>query len=532
MRTVLIHSMWGLALFACTGPDNQGARGSDTVEFTADKICTDVPNGAACQTETSANAAFEALRSDPAALRAFIRAMPKGGDLHSHLSGAVKTENLIAWAREDQLCIQETSLTATKCTSSSGNPTPGAVPIADYSDEALLEAWSMHGFSGSVDEGHDQFFAAFSRFRVVTQNHTADMLAAVRSEAASHNESYLELMLSLGTSPAGKVGEALIAAEAAWTEATLVEAREAILESPTFKKNLDKANADLNEQIAGSEALLGCGTAQADPGCNVETRYLVQVYRPSSKASVFAQVLHAQSLAAQNQHVVGLNLAGPEDNPLALENYEAHMLALNVAKKHGTSPVRIALHAGELVPTLLEADAQEHLTFHIRQAVDVGQAERIGHGIDILSEIEAEGASSDLLGAMRDSGVLVELCLSSNKFILGVEGPEHPMAVYRTAGVPVAIATDDEGVSRSTLTDEMVAAVTSQQLSYRELKSLVRRSVHHSFAAGESLFSRAEPWQLSSICTETSCQPSSDKERIGLSLERALAQFESQVASH
>jgi len=41
---------------------------------------------------------FDSVRGDPAALRAFLRAMPKGGDIHTHLSGAVYAESYIAWA--------------------------------------------------------------------------------------------------------------------------------------------------------------------------------------------------------------------------------------------------------------------------------------------------------------------------------------------------------------------------------------------------------------------------------------------------
>ena len=48
---------------------------------------------------------FEALKESPAVLQAFLRAMPKGGDLHSHLGGAVYAENYVQWAVEDGLCV-------------------------------------------------------------------------------------------------------------------------------------------------------------------------------------------------------------------------------------------------------------------------------------------------------------------------------------------------------------------------------------------------------------------------------------------
>src|SRR3981081_3836834 len=42
--------------------------------------------------------AFDAARDNHTELRAFLRRMPKGGDLHTHLSGAVYAARFIAWA--------------------------------------------------------------------------------------------------------------------------------------------------------------------------------------------------------------------------------------------------------------------------------------------------------------------------------------------------------------------------------------------------------------------------------------------------
>src|SRR5947199_7638566 len=40
------------------------------------------------------------------ALRAFLYRMPKGGDLHVHLSGAAYAERLIDWAAQQGLCVR------------------------------------------------------------------------------------------------------------------------------------------------------------------------------------------------------------------------------------------------------------------------------------------------------------------------------------------------------------------------------------------------------------------------------------------
>src|SRR4029077_4311501 len=51
--------------------------------------------------------ALEHIRSEPLALRDFLKRMPKGADLHSHLSVAVYAETHIRDAIEDGLCVDQ-----------------------------------------------------------------------------------------------------------------------------------------------------------------------------------------------------------------------------------------------------------------------------------------------------------------------------------------------------------------------------------------------------------------------------------------
>ena len=88
----------------------------------------------------------------------------------------------------------------------------------------------------------------------------------------------------------------------------------------------------------------------------------------------------------------------------------------------------------------------------------------------------------ELLREMAQKQIAVEICLTSNDLILGVKGNRHPFPVYRKFGVPVVIATDDEGVSRSDMTHEYLRAVEGYGLSYAELKKIVRDSLSFSFA--------------------------------------------------
>jgi adenosine deaminase len=125
----------------------------------------------------------------------------------------------------------------------------------------------------------------------------------------------------------------------------------------------------------------------------------------------------------------------------------------------------------------------EGLRFHIRESIERGGAERIGHGVAVMSEDDSIG----LLREMAKKNVLVEICLTSNDVILGVSGDRHPLPVYMKYGVPVALATDDQGVSRSDMTHEYLRAVETYGLSYADLKHMARASLEHSFMAGQSL---------------------------------------------
>ena len=104
--------------------------------------------------------------------------------------------------------------------------------------------------------------------------------------------------------------------------------------------------------------------------------------------------------------------------------------------------------------------------------------------MDLVDETDYRG----LLRTMAARHVLVETPLTSNAQILGVSGKAHPFGLYRAAGVPVALATDDPGVSRIDITHEYELATTTYGLRYRDLKTLTRASLEHAFLPGRSLW--------------------------------------------
>lgn len=438
---------------------------------------------------------FEAASHSHSLLRALLRKLPKGADLHSHLSGAVRTERLIEWGAEDGVCVTTATFVAT--------PPPcdvGQVPLADaLSDPVLygdvLRAWSMEGFQGTVLEAHAHFFATFGKFgAVLSEARTGDSIADVLSTAGGNHLLYVELMQGLNSSAVGSVASRYIAPGDPWDEATLLAARIQIMGDPVFGETLEITKASIANALGKTRHLLGCDTPDPDPGCDVEVRLLLSANRTRDRGFVFAQWVYAYELAQVAPQVVGVNLVSPEEDPNSLLFYDDEMFALDVLRRFNQQdparrPVRISLHAGELISEVLPdtPEGQRHLRFHIQHAVDIAHAERIGHGIALFGEGQGESVQP-LLQRMRESDVLVEICLTSNAVLLGVEGPAHPLSTYLEHGVPVALSTDDHGVFRTDITDDFVRAVTVQKLDYRTLKSMVRASLEHSFLPGASIW--------------------------------------------
>src|SRR5437016_11596286 len=469
--------------------------------------------------EQRAEANLKAARENPLQLRHFLRNMPKGGDLHNHLSGAVYAESWIRAAAEDQLCVNVTSLSFAK--PGDGSCGSGKVPAADaYKDQslydALIDAFSMRGFVPSPGvTGHDHFFQTFEKFGGTDHRHFGEWLDEVASRADAQNEQYLELMHTPEFDHA-----AAIAKEIGWRD-DFARFRDALL-AHGLRDEVATARAEINQAETLRRLREHCGQADAAPACRVEIRYLCQVLRGFSKQQVFAQTLLCFETAAADPRFVGINFVMPEDSYIAM--FDFVMILIIIAVLHQFYPkVRLTLHAGELAPGLVP---YEGLCCHIRLAVEEAQAERIGHGVDVMYEDRPH----ELLKEMARKHILVEISLTSNDLILGISGKDHPFPLYRQFGVPVALATDDEGVSRIDLTHEYVRAVQAYGLNYRDLKHIVRTSIEHSFLPGESLWRAHDNFTaVISACGKDSLgndKPSSSCAAFLESSEKAAQQWE------
>ncbi|HEX5872896.1 MAG TPA: hypothetical protein VFY65_20835, partial [Longimicrobium sp.] len=288
----------------------------------------------------------------------------------------------------------------------------------------------------------------------------------------------------------------------------------------------------LDSVEARRDTVLGCRTAQPQPGCQVQVRWLYQVSRGSPPQQVFAQILLGFLMAQADRKVVGLNLVQPEDGARSMSDYSLQMRMIRYLR--GVHPtVRVTLHAGELAPGLVP---DEGLRFHIREAVRVAGARRIGHGVDVMHEDSAR----ELMAEMARDEVMVEIALTSNDVILGIRGPAHPLHAYMAAGVPVALATDDEGVARSEMSLEYLKAVRDQGLGYPALKTMARTSLQHAFVQGDPLWRDLNALTPAPACARAAggwdgarCRAflaRSPRARLQRDLERRFGWFEARAA--
>ena len=148
------------------------------------------------------------------------------------------------------------------------------------------------------------------------------------------------------------------------------------------------------------------------------------------------------ALAAASGDVVGFDLAGPESGfPPSL-----HRAAFEVLHEDG---VPITLHAGEV----------EGLG-SIREALEIGHARRIGHGIRLVDDLHAGGHRGPLAERVAAEGIVLEVCPSSNFHTGAVVADErgfgtHPFDRLYRAGLAVTVSTDNRLTSHTSLTREL-----------------------------------------------------------------------------
>ncbi|MBB2502801.1 adenosine deaminase [Amycolatopsis echigonensis] len=166
-------------------------------------------------------------------------------------------------------------------------------------------------------------------------------------------------------------------------------------------------------------------------------------------------------LAKRHEEIVAIGMAGEE--------------------KHSLAPFReVFVRAREAGLHLVHHAGEDAGPDSIREAIEIGGTERIGHGIRILEDPE-------LTSQTAEAGIALEVCPSSN-VALGLVPtlPEHPLPQLIEAGLSVTLNTDVPDVTGTTITDEFTRAREVFGYDDATLAKLASNAVQASFAPEET----------------------------------------------
>jgi hypothetical protein len=436
----------------------------------------DLPHPTPPSRTQEVNAYFEKIRNDQGMLTAFFTAMPKGGDLHHHFSGSIYGETYWSILTTSNGWMNPVTIEADTAGTRHKSPWVNFETLRTRKDfdslkQAFLRKSSVKDYNESVGPSDQHFFGTFAKFSAIASYDIPKGMQEFKQRALAENVSYIETMLGAPDAhiklSAGPVWEksmtAASLADSAAVSDTLDKVYNALITAGITNTAVNFChNQDMLHQKAGVDDAV------------FMLRYQLHANRNASPLNVYRKLLIAFHAASIDPLIVGVNLVSPEDGEISMRDYTLHMLMVAHLHKHYPQ-VRYSLHAGELAAGMVRP---ELLRYHIRQAVMVAGAQRIGHGVDIAHEAQA----IQLLEEMNQRKVAVEINLVSNEFILHVKNDQHPVMFYYTHKVPVVISTDDAAVLRTDLTQQYILLASRYpSLKYDDIKGIVRNSIVYSF---------------------------------------------------
>lgn len=394
---------------------------------------------------------FKQTASDQA-LYQLLWALPKGGDLHHHLSGAGFSEwwyDIATQPERNGGYIYYTKTKLLQCNGYGSNeygPNPQYLlfrtiqassydQLSDCEKEEYelvseLDDVKKQAFFNSIrldkaHEGRNEFFEThWQRLNELTSNPHIGAYILLRNMQAFANEGlqYLETQVNVdrGISPTG---------ELMTPEASL---------------------AVYTDMLASDAAL--------QTGVTVRFQYALLRFLPHAEKHLRWMY---DFVDKHRDLYVGINMVGREDND---KGYPLRFLPVLRELRRQYPAINLAIHAGEV----------DEPNQHVRDTLLLG-AQRIGHGLNTITD-------PDTLLLMRHGPYLIEINLISNRLLdYTPDYSTHPFPEYLRTDIPVALTTDDRGMWDSTLTDEYYVAVKEFNLSWQELIGLARQSLKHSF---------------------------------------------------
>ena len=432
-----------------------------------------------------------------AQLNLFFLKLPKGGDIHHHLLGSIYVESFLDWVDADNQCIDKSTLKISDDVKDGNCISVDQLRSDPELYAKLLTLWSdyhYHDYFHSQLPPNTSFFNTFGYLWPLSDKYKEGLMI-LRERAIKENVSYIETMIDL-------VGYSYQRNQS-FVNSFETSIRKAESEKEIFGL-LDELSSKINADVTFDEKIgeFIHHVEKAHEGVDDDQfmmRYQTFALRDESPTTVFSGLYAAFKAAERSKLLVGVNLVGPENGAIAIADYTLHMQYCAYLKRKFPK-VNLALHAGELTLGMVRP---KDLKFHVSQALNIAGAQRIGHGVDLPYEENAIG----LLGQLKEKAV-VEINLTSNEFILEVEGREHPYLIYSAYDVPMVICTDDSGVSRNNLSREFVLLDTRYKPSYETIKKYIYNTIRYSFLS------------------------EGDKRSLTVSLDRRFEEFEAEMAEY
>jgi adenosine deaminase len=384
---------------------------------------------------------FDKAASNEPALIALLQEMPKGGDLHNHSSGTIDAELVLQTAIDRGLFYDRAAKTFVEAPPSedpagyfTAEQMQGSGDGSTLLRSEILDAISMRESGLDINQtesGHDHFFSFWARVGAAYPS-TEDIYRSLFRKAVADHVSYLELMDDVSAEDVARIDE--------------------VLKDVLAEFDKDGFSWDLTVNFITT----------------VSRNQPLDEFKAALDKALSAQYDEAR-------RVVATTVLSPEDSYLSQRDFEAQMDAIDAAYAHYSAeykdrPPKMTLHAGELT---LDYATYESMFDRISTSLEKGHALRIDHGSSIAWDLH----TYEVLKIMRDAGIGVTLCLSSNAAILDLTGERHPFTLYHDAGVRIALATDDLGIERTNLTMEYVRATQMFDLTYTDLKGLAYNSI-------------------------------------------------------
>lgn len=387
----------------------------------------------------------------PQQLYTFLYALPKGGDLHNHLGGSVRSEWMwtATLAQKSRGYSYYTKVRIDNCVPYGSNefaPTrylllfrnikasaydkldqcqQGEYKALESLDERERTAWLNSMRLDAPYEGRDEFFEAhWYRIDELLKNPYLVAQSLFQNMDAFGKEGLVYLETQVG-----------------------LEGYEKSDGSPFTREEVATI---FRERLKANDAVA--------TGVTVRFQNALLRFTPSAEDAL--RRLYEINDAYRDLYV-GINMVGREDND---KGYPLRFLPVLRELRQRYPDINLSIHAGEV----------DEPNFHIRDTLLLG-AKRIGHGVNLISDAQT-------MISMRNGPYLVEINLISNLLLEYVQQySQHPFAEYLRLGIPVALSTDDRGMWDSNLSDEYFVAVKEFNVSWEELTQLGRNSLKHSF---------------------------------------------------